>query len=330
MAAKLIWMLIDKKATTLAALIKLLGIYTVLKILTKVLYKIYKHFLRPSFDLSARYGRGSYALITGGSDGIGKAYAIELAKRGFNIILVARNKDKLDAAEGDIKKANRFATVKQVVADFANSNFEGFFDKLYDQVKEGTDISILVNNVGLDYPEFFLETNEKKLADLITVNVLPEVFLTRKILPDMQKRDKRFRSLIINMASASGTFAQPYTAVYCATKAFNDFFSRALSLEFYCSRVDILSVRPFYVGTAMNAYKQGSDSITPNECVKGILSKVGWDIDTYGGLNHSLQGFGTELFTSLPYCIQQFGWKTVGKDMTVVDKKRLEEFAKKK
>ena len=62
-----------------------------------------KYILTPSHDLIKRYGEGSWALITGASDGIGKAYAQELASRGFNIVLMARNQEKTDNVSNEIK-----------------------------------------------------------------------------------------------------------------------------------------------------------------------------------------------------------------------------------
>lgn len=134
----------------------------------------------------------------------------------------------------------------------------------------------------------------------------------------------------MNVSSASGTFAQPYTAAYCASKAFVDFFTRALALEFKGSRTDILSLRPFYVSTPMNGLKRGLDTITPEACVAGTFSKIGHDIETYGGINHSIQGSIMECATSLPYCLQNIFWKTIGKDMMNDDKRRIKDFEKKR
>ena len=62
-----------------------------------------KYFVVPRKDLIARYGKGSWAIITGASDGLGKAYSLELAAAGFNIILMGRNKEKTEAAAADVK-----------------------------------------------------------------------------------------------------------------------------------------------------------------------------------------------------------------------------------
>ena len=64
---------------------------------------IFKYFLLPRKDLASRYGRGSWALITGASDGIGKQYALELAREGFNIVLMGRDKAKTEEAASEVR-----------------------------------------------------------------------------------------------------------------------------------------------------------------------------------------------------------------------------------
>ena len=79
----------------------------------------HKHLFRRQLDLSARYGRGSWAVVTGASDGIGAAYCEELASQGFNIALVSRTKAKLEAVEKKCKAAG--VQTRLVVADFSNA-----------------------------------------------------------------------------------------------------------------------------------------------------------------------------------------------------------------
>lgn len=187
---------LDKKSPKLGMLIKLLGLATVIKIIIKILHAAYKHLLRRSVDLTTRYGKGTYAMITGGSDGIGKVFARELAARGFNLILIARNAEKLTAVENEIKSRTPSTVVLKIAADFQDCGSMQFFEKIYDEVK-ALDISILINNVGLDHPEGFLDTDENKLMNLVKVNCIPTVFLCRKIMPKMRMRPKRYHSTIM-------------------------------------------------------------------------------------------------------------------------------------
>jgi 17beta-estradiol 17-dehydrogenase / very-long-chain 3-oxoacyl-CoA reductase len=82
--------------------LKVIGAIIVLKKVVSLLLSIYKTLLRPRVNFGKRYGRGSWALVTGSSDGIGKAIAFELAKSGFNIVLSARTESKLETARQDL------------------------------------------------------------------------------------------------------------------------------------------------------------------------------------------------------------------------------------
>eukprot|EP01017_Pseudomicrothorax_dubius_P030741 TRINITY_DN3859_c0_g2_i2.p1 TRINITY_DN3859_c0_g2~~TRINITY_DN3859_c0_g2_i2.p1 ORF type:complete len:137 (-),score=37.68 TRINITY_DN3859_c0_g2_i2:135-545(-) len=124
--------------------------------------------------------------------------------------------------------------------------------------------------------------------------------------------------------------AQPYTTVYSATKAFDDFFSRALALEMYQEKVDVLTLRPFYVTTPMSAMKTGFDTITADDCVRAALGKAGYDVATYGHINHSVQGYFIEKLANLPHTLQGPIWRVFGRDVTITDKKRIAEYERKR
>ncbi len=78
----------------------------------------------------------------------------------------------------------------------------------------------------------------------MTINILPMTIMSHEAIPRMLKREKR--SAIINLSSVAGQYPLPYLAVYSSTKAFNDFFSQSLEME-YSNKIDILSVKPLYV-----------------------------------------------------------------------------------
>ncbi|XP_052317744.1 17-beta-hydroxysteroid dehydrogenase type 3 isoform X2 [Oncorhynchus keta] len=114
---------------------------------------------------------GEWAVVTGGSDGIGKAYAFELAGRGLNVVILSRTKDKLDRVALEIGETTG-QKVKVVVADFTE-------DDMYEHIEEnlkGLNISVLVNNVGIlpsHIPCKFLQTKdlEQRITKVINCNV---------------------------------------------------------------------------------------------------------------------------------------------------------------
>jgi 17beta-estradiol 17-dehydrogenase / very-long-chain 3-oxoacyl-CoA reductase len=191
-------------------------------------------------DLSKRYGKGSYVLITGASDGIGRQFALEFAKRGFNIILLSRTREKLEKVDQEIKKAFPQTNTLIVVSDLAKGYDPDVYNSIFDQVKH-LDISILINNAGLLWHGTFLDSSVKENNDLMIVNTLPVVHLTHKILPLLIKRKDK-RSAVISMSSVGSIHPLTFMSVYSATKVFVDFFSRALEKEY--PKIDFLTARP--------------------------------------------------------------------------------------
>jgi 17beta-estradiol 17-dehydrogenase / very-long-chain 3-oxoacyl-CoA reductase len=166
---------------------------------------------------------GSWAVVTGATDGIGKAYAELLAKRGFKVVLIGRNPEKLLSTSADITKINSNVEIRTVVADFGSSDLS-LYDKIEDSLRD-LDIGVLVNNVGVgnDHPEYFTEFpgGSTAISNMLNVNCLAGTMMCWKVLPGMVERK---RGAIINVSSFSGTFPMPLLSVYSATKAYLDFF----------------------------------------------------------------------------------------------------------
>jgi NADPH:quinone reductase-like Zn-dependent oxidoreductase len=125
----------------------LFGAFVAGKAAMKPVGAFYRHFLRPRRNLKSRYGDG-WAVVTGASDGIGKAFAIELARAGFKVALVARNKDKTQEVADEIKSNFKVET-KVIVYDFNKTYTEETFIELDKMMRDLGEISILVNNVGV-------------------------------------------------------------------------------------------------------------------------------------------------------------------------------------
>lgn len=243
--------------------------------------------LRPRTNLATRYGNGTWAVVTGASDGIGKAFAFELASRGFNLVLVSRTQEKLELVAKAIKYKYPTVQTKVVVADFVNAPEEGFAENIFKQV-EDLDISILINNAGGFIKKPYLDITTKEIRDLIVLNSLSHALVTRAFLPKMYARTQK--SAIINVSSIAGAFAQPHRQIYSASKAFLDYLSRGLSDEY--PNIDILSVKPAYVITGMTSYRQpDTGAITPEQLVEASLDSLGKTTHTYGQWKHRVRGW---------------------------------------
>ncbi len=102
-------------------------------------------------DLAARYGKNSWAVITGASGGIGRGFSEELGRKGFNIVLISENQKDLVSAAESVRKINPSVQTKIIVADFSNAAVPGFFDPIMKEL-EGLDISMLVNPFPAECP----------------------------------------------------------------------------------------------------------------------------------------------------------------------------------
>ena len=205
---------------------KLIFYYLTLRILIFLLLEIKKKIFPK--NLLKRYGENSWALVTGGSDGIGKSFCFELAANKFNIIIIARNEEKLKRVSEEIRNKYKVET-KIIVADFKNSNEEKFFDKIEENIKD-LDVSLLINNVAIEIMEHFNLIDENFLKNMVIINCIPAVILSSKLIKKFLKRDKK--SGIINVSSISGLRPMPFLNVYSASKAFMDSFSHSVGYEY--------------------------------------------------------------------------------------------------
>ncbi|KAM4617335.1 very-long-chain 3-oxoacyl-CoA reductase [Discoglossus pictus] len=233
---------------------------------------------------------GRWAVVTGATDGIGKAYAEELARRGMSIVLISRSQEKLDDVAKEIQKLG--VETKVIAADFGKPN------EIYDRIEAqlaGLEIGVLVNNVGVsyEYPEYFLDIPDldNTLNKMIDINIVSVCKMTRLVLPGMVERSK---GIILNISSASGMYPIPLLTVYSATKAFVDFFSRGLHAEYKSKGVTVQSVLPFYVATKLSKIRKPTwDKPSPETYVKSALKTVGLQNRTNGYLPHAILGWVT-------------------------------------
>lgn len=148
---------------------------------------VYKYFFRPPTDLSKYLRDDAWALITGASEGIGKAYAFELAKRGFNVILLSRSEVKLEKVANAIRDLY-YVKTKVIVIDFSKLSLE-IYKALKDSLQD-LNIQMLVNNVGIAYPKqmYFLNTPLSLHDSIIDVNIKSLHMMTYLVLPQMVKQ----------------------------------------------------------------------------------------------------------------------------------------------
>lgn len=183
------------------------------------------------------------ALITGASSGIGRDMARELAKRGCDLILVARRVNRLE----EIKNEITGVSVETIECDVST---EENCIKLYNSVKD-SGVDMLVNNAGFGLAGEFLSTDLNKELNMIKTNVVAVHMLTKLFLKDFAEKD---RGIILNVASSAAYMAGPYLSTYYATKNYVRRLTEAVyrELKEKNSNVSVSVLCPGPVNTEFN------------------------------------------------------------------------------
>ena len=177
-------------------------------------------------------------LITGASSGIGAAFARKLAKRGRNLLLVARSEDKLIALCNEVGRVSGIRA-QYVVMDLTEA--EAPARLLEETQKRELEIEMLVNNAGFGSMGDFKRLDLARELEIIDLNVKSLVELTHRFLGPMRERRQ---GTIINVASTAGFQAVPFMATYAATKAFVLSFSEALCEENRSHGIHVMALCP--------------------------------------------------------------------------------------
>jgi uncharacterized protein len=181
------------------------------------------------------------ACVTGASTGIGAAFAKHLARDGYDLILVARNRERLEASAKHLHKDHGIKA-EALAADLTDSAEL----RVVEQVVEDADLDLLVNNAGFGTVGSFATLETDKEEQEIRLNVIAPVRLTRAALPGMIARKS---GGIINVSSMAAFQPSPYNATYGATKAFVNSFTEALYEELRGTGVRVLALCPGFTRT---------------------------------------------------------------------------------
>lgn len=186
-------------------------------------------------------------LITGGATGIGFALARTFHEAGNQVILTGRRADVLQQA------AQRLAGVQTETADIARAE-----DRLK-LVQKYPDISVLVNNAGIQLNRPFAGQSEADIMSELDINLTAPVLLTRAFLPNLLQRSQ---SAVVNVSSGLAIVPKEAASIYCASKAALHSFSQTLRWQLEATPVRVFELMPPLVDTAMTAGR-GKGKITP-------------------------------------------------------------------
>lgn len=263
-----------KAQPTWLLLLTSLGLLSLLSLSFRLLRWAFVTFLRPAKNLR-KYG--SWALITGATDGIGKSFAFQFARKGLNLVLVGRNPQKLSEVSTSIQSKYNNITIETVVVDFSGDIAEGV-ERIKEKIK-GLDVGVLVNSAGVSYPyaRYFHEVDDELMGNLIKVNVEGVTRVTHAVIPGMLERK---RGAIVNIGSGAAIVipSDPLYAVYAATKAYIDQFSRCLYVEYKNKGIDVQCQVPLYVATKMASIRRSSFLVpSADTYAKAALRWIGYE-----------------------------------------------------
>jgi short-subunit dehydrogenase len=218
-------------------------------------------------------------LITGATSGIGYELAKIFAQNGHNLVLVARNRENLKKTADEMKA---FSNLKSQITVIAIDLFERDSAKeIYEIIEDlGLSIDILINNAGQGEWGIFTKTDLDREIDIIELNIISTISLTKYFLRDMIKRND---GKILMLASAVSKAPSPYMSVYAATKAFILSFGEALIKEIEDTEVTITILQPDATDTDFFHKAKAENTIAYRE--KKLTDPEKIALDAYRSLN---------------------------------------------
>ncbi len=181
-------------------------------------------------------------LITGGTDGLGKATAVLLAQEGYRVFATGRNAERRAQLEAQARQKNlAIRALEMDVCDDAS------VDRAVSAVlEEAGEIDALINNAGLGYYVVMEEVRMEDLRQQFETNFFGVVRVTKRVLPGMRQRR---RGRIVNISSIAGKFALPLFGPYSGSKFALEGMTDALRLELYPFGIEVVLIEPGYIPT---------------------------------------------------------------------------------
>lgn len=232
--------------------------------------------------MTAHQNQGT-ALVTGASSGIGAIYADRLARRGYDLILVARNRDRLDTLAQRLTRVTG-RTIEVIAADLNNG---ADVARVEETLRTDASITMLVNNAGVGATAPLLNSDVSKMEEMIMLNVTALTRLTYAVVPGFVARG---RGTIVNVSSVVAMAPEILNGVYGGTKAFVLAFSQSLRHELTDKGIRIHVVVP-----GMTATDFWGTAGTPLEHLPQNLVMSGEDL-----VDAALSGLDQAEFVTIP------------------------------
>jgi hypothetical protein len=242
-------------------------------------------------DRQMEDNHAGYALVTGASSGIGRELAQQLARDGTNVVLVARDAERLNQVAAEIRRESG-VTVRVLPKDLRTPDVPR---EIHSELEAaGVDVAVLVNNAGTCVYDEFFESDLQAEIEMIQVNVTALTCLTKLFLTKMLTRGS---GRILNVASGAGFMAVPRVAAYAATKAYVVSLSESLAYELRGTGVSVTCLCPWPTRSGIQESSGLGDSrahrlrlADPAEVAKiGLAASKRGDVIAIPGLENRLE-----------------------------------------
>jgi len=243
-----------------------------------LLLVLFRTLIRPGKNLRKF---GEWAIVTGATDGIGKAMAFELARKGCSVLLLSRS-EKLALVKAELSAKHPNVAVQTEAIDFSRFS-SGEAKKLREKIAD-LDVGVLINNVGVSYEfcQWFHELSDAEVQALISLNVESTTWMTRAVLPGMIERKS---GAVVNMSSAAARAPLPLLAQYSASKGYIENFTKSLAAEYGPKGISFQCQSPLWVATAMtfpgsSDPKKRASLTTPTAATyaRFAVARIGFDV----------------------------------------------------
>lgn len=227
--------------------------------------------LVPKNRLAKYRAPGAWAVVTGATAGIGEQFVHQLSAKGFKVLLISRTQSKLDEVAS---KVNGFTATFQLDAVTAGPLEYKALAKFTSEL-DGP-VTVLVNNLGQSHemPVPFSETPDEEMRQIIQVNNVATLEITRALLPSLEKGESR--SLILTMGSFAGAIPTPMLATYAGSKGFLQSWNNALAAELQPRGIDAQLIVLYLVPSNISKIRRSSWLIpSPKNFVSATLNCVG-------------------------------------------------------
>jgi uncharacterized protein len=184
------------------------------------------------------------AVVTGASSGIGAVYADRLARRGYDLILVARSRERLERVQSEIRR-DTGRKVEIVVADLGNQRDLAEVEQL---LRTNSEVTMLVNNAGIAGAQPLLDSDVNTMSEMIALNIDAVTRLTYAVVPGFVARAS---GTIVNLSSIVALAPEMLNGVYSASKAFVLVFSESLRAELTDKGIRVQVVLPGITATSL-------------------------------------------------------------------------------